>query len=116
MTEPSTSSVGEPNKQQTSKGLGAFYGALATVGSFVGGSIVGVVLLVIVTSFIEGAGNAKLADSISAVGGIVVLLPVAVLLTAAGWYWRKTPGFLLGIGLTIGLGGVVAAVLITAGG
>ena len=116
MTEPATSSGGEPHKQQTSKGRGAFYGALATVGSSIGGSIVGVVLLVIVTSLIEGAGNATLADDISALGGVVVLLPVAVLLTTAGWYWRKTPGFLLGIGLTIGLGGVVAAVLITAGG
>lgn len=100
---------------QTSKGLGAFYGALATVASVIGGSIVGVVLLVIVTSFIEAAGNATLADGISAVGG-VFLLPVAGLLSTAAWYWRKTPGFLLGIGLTIGLGGVVAAVLITAGG
>lgn len=76
----------------------------------------GVVLLVIVTSFVEGAGNTTLADDISGVGGMVVLLPVAVLLTIAGQHWRKTPGFLLGIGLTIGLGGVVTAVLITAGG
>ncbi len=39
---------------QPSKGLGAFYGVLATVASFIVGSFVGVVLLVVITSFIEG--------------------------------------------------------------
>ena len=42
---------------QPSKGLGAFYGVLATIASFIVGSFVGVVLLVVVTSVIKGAGS-----------------------------------------------------------
>ncbi len=93
MTEPPTPNEGDPHgapEPQSKKGRGCFYGGLATVGIFVGSTVVAGVLL------------ASLGDSSGALGGIVGLLPIA-LLVAAGIYWRKTPGFLLGIGLTIGI-------------
>ena len=99
---------------QPSKGLGAFYGALATIASFIVGSFVGVVLLVVVTSFIEGAGFSDLADDISAIGGVVLLLP-AGLVIVAGVKWRKTPGFLLGMGIAIAISLAVATVLFLSG-
>lgn len=99
---------------QPSKGLGAFYGGLATVASFIVGSFVGVVLLVVVTSFIEGAGFSDLADDISAIGGVVLLLPVG-LVVVAGVKWRKTPGFLIGMGTTIAISLAVATVLFLSG-
>ena len=99
---------------QPSKGLGAFYGVLATIASFIVGSFVGVVLLVVVTSFIEGAGFSDLADDISAIGGVVLVLPIG-LVVVAGVKWRKTPGFLIGMGITIAISLAVATVLFLSG-
>ena len=99
---------------QPSKGLGAFYGALATIPSYIVGSFVGVVLLVVVTSFIEGAGFSDLADDISAIGGVVLVLPIG-LVVVAGVKWRKTPGFLIGMGITIAISLAVATVLFLSG-
>jgi hypothetical protein len=80
---------------QPSKRLGAFYGGLATIASFIVGSFVGVVLLVVVTSVIEGSGSSDLVDDISAIGGVVLVIPIG-LVVVAGVKWRKTPGFLIG--------------------
>ena len=99
---------------QPSKGLGAFYGVLTTIASFIVGSFVGVVLLVVVTSFIEGAGFSDLADDISAIGGVVLVLPIG-LVVVAGVKWRKTPGFLIGMGITIAISLAVATVLFLSG-
>lgn len=80
----------EPEEPKISKGLGCFYGGLAVVGSFIGGSILGGLLIGV------------LGDIGSGPGAIVGFLPLGLLI-AAGIYWRKIPGFLLGIGLTIGI-------------
>lgn len=79
----------EPEEPKTSKGLGCFYGGLAVVGAFIGGSILSSLLF------------AALGDS-GGVGAILGFIPLGLLI-AAGVYWRKIPGFLLGIGLTIGI-------------
>ena len=79
----------EPEEPKTSKGLGCFYGGLAFVGAFIGGSILSSLLAV------------ALGD-IGGVGAILGFIPLGLLI-AAGVYWRKVPGFLLGIGLTIGI-------------
>lgn len=111
MTEQRFPGDGE---SQPSKGLGAMYGSFATIASLIVGSIVGVVLLAVVTAFIEGAGFSDLADDISAIGGVVLLLP-AGLVVVAGVKWHKTPGFLLGMGTTIAISLAVATVLLVSG-
>ena len=86
-----------------SKGLGCFYGGLAVVGILV----IGNVIIGLLFSTVGDLG-APLA--------VIGLLPLAGLV-GAGIYWRKVPGFLLGIGLTIAIGialvGACTAVLIT---
>jgi hypothetical protein len=79
----------EPEEPKTSKGLGCFYGGLAFVGALIGGSILSSLLVL------------ALGD-IGGVGAILGFIPLGLLI-AAGVYWRKVPGFLLGIGLTIGI-------------
>ena len=80
----------EPEEEQKiSKGLGCFNGGLAVVGAFIGGNI------------FVGFLFAALGD-IGGVGAILGFIPLGLLI-AAGVYWRKIPGFLLGIGLTIGI-------------
>jgi hypothetical protein len=105
MTEPPTPDE-DPHaapEPQPKKGRGCLYGGLATVGAVIGGLILGGIALAVITSFIEAAGSSGLADDISGFGSVlVVLLPIG-LLVGAGIIWRKTPGFLLGIGLTIGI-------------
>lgn len=93
MTDP-TPSDQTPQPTETGKGLGCFFGGLATVGALIGGSIVagGSAFAIPLES---GVGTAI-------VGFVLVLLPIG-LVVAAGVYWRKMPGFLLGIGLTIGI-------------
>lgn len=82
----------EPAKPKQGKGSGCALGGIITVGSLFA---LPAVLAGLVTAIPSGAGR-----TITAV--IVGVLPIA-LLVAAGVYWRKTPGFLLGIGLTIGI-------------
>ena len=79
----------EPEEPQISKGLGCFYGGLAVVGAFIGGNIlVGLLLFAL--------------GDVGGVGAILGFVPLGLLI-AAGIYWRKIPGFLLGIGLTIAI-------------
>ena len=96
----------QPEEPSISKGLGCFYGGLAVVGSAVIGSVVGALLFT------------TLGD-LGAPFAVLNLLPLALLI-GAGIYWRKIPGFLLGIGLTIAisiaLAGACTAVLVTAMG
>ena len=80
---------GEPEEPKASKGLGCFYGGLAVIGTFIGGNI-------LVGLLFAGLGDMGGASA------ILGLIPLGLLI-AAGVYWRKIPGFLLGIGLTIGI-------------
>lgn len=79
---------GSPPKPR--KGLGCFYGGLAFTGSWIlGGAVVSTLLNIM-----------PWTDSF--IGTLLGLLPIA-LLVAAGIYWRKVPGFLLGIGLSFAI-------------
>jgi hypothetical protein len=99
MTDPIPSDE-TPQPDEPAKVRGCFVGGLATVGALIGGSIVAGALAFAIP-LDSGVGAAI-------VGFVLVLLPVG-LVVAAGVFWRKMPGFLLGIGLTIG----ISLVLIT---
>lgn len=79
---------GAPPEQR--KGLGCFYGGLAFVGSWILG----------------GAAASMLINTLpgtdSFVGAVIGLIPIG-LLVAAAIYWRRIPGFLLGIGLSFAI-------------
>lgn len=85
-----------PERPPVSSGLGCFYGGLAVVGSMLIGGLVGGLLV----NFIGGT------DLYAPLGWITSFLPLGLLIFA-GVYWRKIPGFLLGIALTIGISIVV---------
>ncbi len=90
MTEPPTPNEGDPHaapEPQSKKGRGCFYGGLATVGAVLAGIVVGGII----------------AGVIGAVGVALAPILAIALLIGAGIYWRETPGFVLGIGLTIGI-------------
>lgn len=87
----------EPTQPKpTSSGLGCFYGGLAVVASVLIGGLVGAL---VVNLFAQ-------TDIGAPIGFITGLLPLGLLIFA-GIYWRKVPGFLLGIALTIGISIVV---------
>jgi predicted lipid-binding transport protein (Tim44 family) len=69
------------------KGRGCFLGGLATVGALIGGAILG--------GIIAGVAGAA--------GAAAVPVLAIALMIGAGFYWRETPGFVIGIGLTIGI-------------
>lgn len=81
-----------PKEPEASRGSGCAYGGLATVGALF---VLPIAIAALVAAVPSGSGR-------SIVGGILGILPIAILV-AAGIYWRKIPGFLLGIGLTIGI-------------
>lgn len=86
------------------KGKGCFYGGLATVGAFIGGNIIaGLIIAGLAVVFTEEGSLDEIGSSI---GLLVSIIPLGLLI-AAGFYWRKTPGFLLGIGLTIAISAAV---------
>lgn len=87
MTEQPTPADGLPEPQPSKKGRGCFYGGLATVGAVVAGVVIGGII----------------AGAIGAVGVALAPILAIALLIGAGIYWRETPGFVLGIGLTIGI-------------
>jgi hypothetical protein len=74
-------------ESEPSKVPGCFTGGLATVGAIVVGTLIGGII----------------AGAIGAGGAPLGLVLVIALLVGAGYYWRATPGFVLGIGLTIGI-------------
>lgn len=79
-----------PPVEGPSKGAGCAFGGLAVVGSVVGGGILGGILVSI------------LSDQSGLLAAVIGLLPLGLLI-AAGVRWRKVPGFLLGIGLTLAI-------------
>lgn len=85
-----------PERRPIGSGLGCFFGGLAVVASLLIGGVVSVVL---VNVFAQ-------TDLSAPIGWITSLVPVG-LLVFAGIYWRKVPGFLLGIALSIGITVVV---------
>ncbi len=92
----------DPNQAEPAqhKGRGCFFGGLATVGAWIGGGFLVGIALSVLASVFEDEGS---LDTIGPVLGVLALLIPVGLIVAAGYYWRKTPGFLLGIGLTIAL-------------
>lgn len=82
----------EPPPPEPSRGAGCAYGGLATVVTLF---ILPVTITALVAAIPSGGARGIAA-------GIFGLVPIG-LLVAAGIYWRKVPGFLLGIGLTIGI-------------
>jgi hypothetical protein len=86
----------EPRPPEASTGQGCIYGGLATVVTLV---ILPIVITALVAAIPSGQGR-----NIGA--GIFGLVPIG-LLVAAGIYWRKIPGFLLGIGLSISIALVI---------
>ncbi len=89
MTEPPTPNEGDrlPEPEPSKKGRGCFYGGLATVGAVLAGVV----------------GGGIIAAAIGAVGVALAPILAIALMIGAGIYWRETPGFVLGIGLTIGI-------------
>ncbi len=87
MTEQPTPADGLPEPQPSKKGQGCFYGGLATVGAVVAGVAVGGII----------------AGAIGPWGVALAPILAIALLVGAGIYWRETSGFVLGIGLTIGI-------------
>lgn len=87
MTEQPTPADGLPEPQPSKKGRGCFYGGLATVGAVVAGVVVGGII----------------AAAVGAAGVLLTPILAIALMIGAGIYWRETPGFALGIGLTIGI-------------
>ena len=77
----------EPQEAEQHKGRGCYLGGLATVGALIGGAILG--------GIIAGVAGAA--------GAAAVPVLAIALMVGAGFHWRETPGFLLGIGLTIGI-------------
>lgn len=69
------------------KGKGCFLGGLATVGAVFGGLLIGGIV----------------AGALGAVGAVLAPVLAVGLLIGAGFYGRETPGFLLGMGLTIAI-------------
>ena len=94
MTDPAPAEEA-PQPDEVGKGRGCFLGGLATIGAFLGGSFVAGSLAAVIPL------DSGVLTVI--VGAVLALLPIGLLI-AAGAYWRKMPGFLLGIGLTIGVG------------
>jgi len=76
------------------KGRGCFLGGLATAAAFIVSVVVGV--------FAQSEVFACEFECYSAFAVIAPLLLIA-LLVGAGLLWRKTPGFLLGIGVTVAI-------------
>jgi MFS superfamily sulfate permease-like transporter len=85
-----------PEPKPISSGLGCFYGGVAVVASIL---ISGLVSALLVNLFSQ-------TDISAPIGFITSLLPLGLLIFA-GIYWRRVPGFLLGIALTIGISIVV---------
>jgi MFS superfamily sulfate permease-like transporter len=85
-----------PQRKRMSRGLGCFLGGVAVVGSAVSGAAFSALLFYLV-------GQTDLSAPVST---ITSLIPLG-LLVFAGVYWRKVPGFLLGIALTIGISIVI---------
>jgi len=81
-----------PSEPGPSKGSGIGRGILTALGAVIGGFLLGAIVAVAV------AGPAVLA---------VIIAPLA-LLVAAGIRWRDTPGFLLGMAITIGVSLVIS--------
>ena len=101
MTEEEPQDQGE-GSGEVSKGSGCVLGGLATIGVGVLGGVI----------WIVAGGTGVLAP-------IGWLLPIALLIGVA-YYFRKMPGFLLGVGLTVAIqlviGGACAAILINSFG
>ncbi len=87
-------------KPKEKKGKGCFLGGLATVGAWIGGGFLAGIVLSVLAGVFEDDGS---LDTFGPILGVVAFLIPVGLIVAAGYYWRKTPGFLLGIGLTIAL-------------
>jgi len=100
MTDQPTSEDPHAAEPKPNKGRGCFLGGLATVGAWIGGGFLVGIAISVLASVFEDEGS---LDTIGPVLGVLVFLVPVGLMVAAGYYWRKTPGFLLGIGLTIAL-------------
>jgi len=83
-----------PSEPKEHKGRGCFLGGLTVVTAVLGSFVVG--------AFAQTEVFTCKFECYSAFALITPLLLIA-LLVGAGLLWRKTPGFLLGIGATIGL-------------
>lgn len=94
MTDQPTPEDAHPPEPGPSKGRGIGLGVAATLGAV----IVAVVIAGLLGAFTNFEGGVAIAYS---------PLLVIALLVAAGIYWRKTPGFLLGMAITIGVGFVL---------
>lgn len=86
----------QPRDERQSTGAGCVLGGLATFVALAGGSIMAGLVAANVMEPVDDPGQ-------WVVLALVGLVPLG-LLVAAAVYWRKTPGFLLGIGLTVGIG------------
>lgn len=93
--QPEAEPTPEPKQH---KGRGCFLGGLAVVAA--------VIVSVVVGAFAQTEVFACEFECYSAFLLITPLLLIA-LLVGAGLLWRKTPGFLLGIGVTVALAVVV---------
>lgn len=109
MTDQAVPEDPHQTEPEPKKGKGCFYGGLATVGAWIGGGFLVGIALSVLASVFEDEGS---LDTIGPVLGVLAFLVPIGLIVAAGYYWRKMPGFLLGIGLTIG----ISAALLTACG
>jgi hypothetical protein len=94
---------------QGGKGSGCLLGGLAVLGSVAfGGALSGILAWLLSQANVYGP-----------VAGITVLLPLGLLVFAT-IYWRKVPGFLLGVALTIGITvvifGACTAILVSQSG
>ncbi len=91
MTSEDLTPSSPPPEPPQGKGRGCVLGGLAVIGS----GVVGWVLSGIVVAIIPDTAEQRFFVFAS-------LFPIAVLIAAA-IYWRKVPGFLLGIALTIAI-------------
>ena len=91
MTEEPTPVKPQPEGRQVGKGAGCVYGGLAVIAS----ALVGVIL--------SGFMVAIIPDSMALLTSLIlILLPIGVLV-GVSIRWRKVPGLLLGVGLTIAI-------------
>lgn len=98
MTDQPTPDDPDAAEPAPKKGRGCFLGGLTVVAAVIGSIVVGI--------FSQATVFACEFECYSAILLITPILLIA-LLVGAGLLWRKTPGFLLGIGVTVALAVVV---------